>query len=114
MGNVLIWFLNIFFKKGCLVFFFVEFLLGELMILSELDRGLFFFCLLFLLLFLFFLSVDDDLMYSGNGLFGICFEDGNYEIVFNGFDLEDKFDLLFLNNLEGEDIDVFVWYVLIL
>lgn len=95
-------------------FFFVEFLLGELMILSELDRGLFFFCLLFLLLFLFFLSVDDDLMYSGNGLFGIYFKDGNYEIVFNGFDLEDKFDLLFLNNLEGEEIDVFVWYVLIL
>lgn len=93
-------------------FFFVEFLLGELMILSELDGGLFFFYLLFLLLFLFFLSVDDDLMYSGNGLFGICFEDGNYEIVFNGFDLEDKFDLLFLNNLEGEVIDVFVWFVL--
>lgn len=61
-----------------------------------------------------FSSADDDLMYSGDVLSGICSEGGNHEVVSNESDSEDKFDLSSSNytcNSEWEDTDAFVRHV---
>lgn len=95
-------------QKGMFSFPSVESLSGESTTSSESDRGPSSSCLSSSSSFSSSSSADDDLMYSGNGLSGTCSEDGNHEIVSNGSDSEDKFDLSSLNNSEGEVTDALV------